>query len=301
MHQITAYGGLKGKVPFQQAILQSPGFQPYPGNYQQTTLLHEYLSALNVSTVHEARQLPYEELRAANTALVAKSPIGQFTFSPTVDGSFVPALPGQLLLQGDFDSSLRVMTGHNFHETLNFMDPNATSDADFHRNLKSSFPAIQDSVVEYVADTLYPVVEDIPEGDPDELGYTDARGRFELCTSEISFTCNTNFVAKAFADLHGEETYSYRFSVLPGGHGQDGAYTYFNGPSEGVDSEIALAMQTYFTQFTITGQPNKDGYPAFPPYGSNATMLNLSPKGISAIHDDTDNARCNWWQQGLYF
>jgi len=50
MHQITAYGGLRGKVPFQQAILQSPGFQPYPGNWQQDQVLQSYLAALNVTT-----------------------------------------------------------------------------------------------------------------------------------------------------------------------------------------------------------------------------------------------------------
>ena len=68
MHQITAYGGAKGKVPFQQAILQSPGFQPCPGSWQQDQLLQEYLQSLNVSTIQEARQLPYDTLKPFMTA-----------------------------------------------------------------------------------------------------------------------------------------------------------------------------------------------------------------------------------------
>jgi hypothetical protein len=37
---------------------------------------------------------------------------------PVVDGTFVPALPGKLLLQGAFDHGVKVMVGHNFDEVL---------------------------------------------------------------------------------------------------------------------------------------------------------------------------------------
>lgn len=95
MHQITAYGGLDRHSPFQQAIFQSPGFQPFPGHWEQDQLLQRFLSLLNVSTIDEARQLPFEALFAANVGIVAGSPYGTFTFAP--DGTFVPALPGNLL------------------------------------------------------------------------------------------------------------------------------------------------------------------------------------------------------------
>src|SRR5438034_4691555 len=35
VHQITAYGGLEGKVPFAQAVPQSPGWWPSGGNFDQ--------------------------------------------------------------------------------------------------------------------------------------------------------------------------------------------------------------------------------------------------------------------------
>lgn len=80
MHQITAYGGNKGPVPFQQAIPQSPAFQPIPGNFQPETTTLQFLKALNVSTVQEARGLSSMELRNANSAVVGAAGYGQFTF-----------------------------------------------------------------------------------------------------------------------------------------------------------------------------------------------------------------------------
>ena len=116
MHQITAYGGLKGKVPFQQAVPQSPGFAPIVSNQQQEQTLNNFLALANVSTIEEARQLPFSALLTANIIQVGGSPYGGFTYAPAVDGDFVPALPGELLLHGQFDKRLRVMVGHNADE-----------------------------------------------------------------------------------------------------------------------------------------------------------------------------------------
>lgn len=81
MHQITAYGGLKGPVPFQQAIPQSPGFEPVVSNQQQEAITNEFLSLLNVSTIEQARQLPYSALQLANIIQVGSSAYGSFTVS----------------------------------------------------------------------------------------------------------------------------------------------------------------------------------------------------------------------------
>lgn len=79
MHQITAYGGAY-PVPFQQAILQSPGFRPVPGVEEASSLLGRFLDTLKVTTVQEARSLPEMSLRNANALLVGGSTYGQFTF-----------------------------------------------------------------------------------------------------------------------------------------------------------------------------------------------------------------------------
>jgi carboxylesterase type B len=115
-HQITAYGGNKGPVPFAQAIMQSPGFQPVVSNQQEEQIFQYYLQLLNVSTIAEARSLPFSKLQLANSLQVGLAMYGSFTYGPAVDGNFVPALPGELLLHGQFDKSIRVMLGHNAQE-----------------------------------------------------------------------------------------------------------------------------------------------------------------------------------------
>ncbi len=81
MHQITAYGGNKGPVPFQQAVPQSPGFQPLVSNQQQENTLNEFLALANVSTIEQARQLPFETLLVANVIQVGTSSYGKQAYT----------------------------------------------------------------------------------------------------------------------------------------------------------------------------------------------------------------------------
>ena len=82
LHQITAYGGLKGKVPFQQAIVQSPGFQPVPSAIEEEAIYQKFLSTAGVSNLQDARALSTEELQFVNYKIVNESyPYGTFTFS----------------------------------------------------------------------------------------------------------------------------------------------------------------------------------------------------------------------------
>jgi len=123
----------------------------------------------------------------------------------------VPALPGQLLLQGEFDASLRVMTGHNTDEGLLFTSPFVQTPADLLAQLSLLFPAIQPGAAAYVADVLYPPVYDGSQG------YADPVARNALLHSEAIFTCNANYLARAY----GNDTFGYLFAVPPGLHGMD--------------------------------------------------------------------------------
>ena len=81
MHQITAYGGLKG-TPFKQAIVQSPGFQMTPSSYHQESIFDQFIATANVSTLQEARGLSSKTLQLVNYQIVGESyPYGTFTFS----------------------------------------------------------------------------------------------------------------------------------------------------------------------------------------------------------------------------
>ena len=131
---LTSYqAGLK-PVPFQQAILQSPGFQPVPSSNEQEQTFNEFLRIANVSGLEEARQLPTERLIAANAQQIQKSNYGTYSCmtltthvtlksvlitssdGPTVGGQFAPELPGKLLLEGAFAKDVNVMVGHNIFE-----------------------------------------------------------------------------------------------------------------------------------------------------------------------------------------
>ena len=186
MHQITAFGGNKGPAPFQQAILQSPGFQNLASYYQQEQTFNTFLNLTNVSSIEEARQLPYSTLQMANIVQIGNSSYGQFTYGPAVDGLFAPAIPGKLLLQGSFDTSLKIMVGHNADEGLLFTSPAITNDTTLNQYILSAYPTIQPAVASYVENTLYP--PNMTNGTLGTTGYSDETGRVDLIISESSFT-----------------------------------------------------------------------------------------------------------------
>lgn len=118
MHQITAYGGNKGPVPFAQALPQSPGWIPIVSNQQQEQTFNDFLSFANVTSLAEARELSTEQVILANAQQIGGAPFGQFVYGPTVDGDFVPTLPGVALLHGQYPKDLKVMVGHNAQEVI---------------------------------------------------------------------------------------------------------------------------------------------------------------------------------------
>lgn len=181
MHQITAFGGLRGPAPFQQAILQSPGIENNPSSFKQQQTFERFLSLLKVKSIAEARKLPSSALILANTIQVGLSDYGTFSFGPVVDGLFAPALPGRLLLQGSFDKTVKVMNGHNADEGLDFTDPAIQSDSALGSYVRTRLPEIQPSVLDYVEKVLYPPIFD------GSYGYTDQTGRIALLISDSSF------------------------------------------------------------------------------------------------------------------
>lgn len=298
MHQITAFGGQKGPVPFQKAILQSPGFVPGVYQDQQDVVLQDFLQVLGVCSIQEARQLPSDKLIAANAYQVGTyAPYGTFVYGPVVDGIFVPSLPGELLLKGEFDRNVKVMVGHNADEGLGFTSPNTTTQAGIINSLDAIYPDMTPSVVRYILGTLYPPIFDGTHG------YSDSIGRASLIIADSAFQCNTDYLNRAFNN----HTYSYMFSVPPALHGQDVAYTFFNGGSAlssvtntTVNTTVAFVLQDYINGFVKTGNPQSSLGPVFPQHGSEALLVNLGASGITVIRDPTANPRCRWWQTAPY-
>jgi acetylcholinesterase len=183
------------------------------------------------------------------------------------------------------------MVGHNSNEGVFFTDPRVTDDKVLATYLRASLPGIPESVVNYVVNTLYPAVYDGSQP------YMNGLDRTILIISELIFTCNTVYLARANTG----STYNYQFSVPPGIHGLDVLYTFNNGEDPTINATIARALQEYLTSFVQDGEPSGEGLPTFPIYGPSSTELNLNISGISTMRDPTDNARCLYWQKALYY
>ena len=196
---------------------------------------------------------------------------------------------------------------------LLFTSPFVQNNTAFRKNVATSIPTVKayPSVLDYITRTLYPPIFDGSQA----MNYTNQIARAAAISSELyavlrsvihyhstdrscrSFTCNTFYLDKAY----GNDTYSYYFTVPPALHGQDVAYTYYNGPDPSVlSSQIAIALQEYITNFAEKGSPNEPGIPHFQMYGPHATVQDLNITGITEVMDPTANYRCNWWQKALY-
>lgn len=310
-HQITAFGD-GGSQPFQQAILQSPGWQPNANPGFQHSLI-EYaltnasrLTNRTIRTIDDLRGLSFAEMALVNSAIVGRSPYGTYTFGPVVDGSFVPDLPSLLVAGGRFAKSLKaVMMGTNFNEGVLFDSPFLIDDRDYRDNVRLFFPNATDKVVDYIASTLYP--NDLSG----KYNYTTQPLRAAITTAEACFLCNTRYLAQALPQIVSTSIFKYLFAVPPAIHADDLGYTFYNGNGtltwEGfaVNERVALTLQDFIASFVITGSPNNgpaaSSNPWFPAYGTNASVLTLNETNLGALHIDPQaNSRCDWWQKAFY-
>lgn len=292
LHQITAFGGAQGPVPFAQAIPQSTAFLPVVSNSRQEDALNDFLSRLNVSTIDQARTLPSSVLQQVNSEQVAAASYGDFIYGPVVDGDFTPALPTQLLQRGQFDAQVSILTGQNANEGLIFTSPSTQTPSGARDQLQSIFPSVRGlpNQLEYLFQTLYG--ED-PNNAPTAR---DSISRVALMISEGGVGANTVALHNAFPS-----SYGYLFAIPPALHGADSVYTFYNGPAPSVDPTAARILQTYITNFVTTGNPNSGSVPYFAPYGSNSTVQTFNVSGVSQATDPFLNKRTDWWLKGVFY
>lgn len=174
------------------------------------------------------------------------------------------------------------------------------------------FPNAPSTVRQYITETLYPpeiettgdLVQDYSPEQSKSLivtGYNDILGRQTLLTSETVINCLTYHVNKAFQG----RSYAYLFSAPPALHGQELYYVFYNEQPTDVfyrpiNVTLAHVVQDYWLNFARNGDPNGEGLTDFPQWGDEANVLGLSLAGVGPTPDTTDNARCRWWQLGLW-
>ncbi len=197
-HHLASYGGQGSPVPFAQALLASPAFYPVPNITQYLPAHQRFFAALNVTTLAEARQLPFEKLVLANLAVVWNSAYGSNSFGPVVDGGYVPTLPGLAFLNGSFHKDVKIFTTHNTDEGFLFSSPLVNTSLAFAASVKDQFPFISDNALQYVTQTLYPPVYD------GSSGYTNDFERNVAMIQDSNFICNSNYIDRAY----GNKTFS---------------------------------------------------------------------------------------------
>lgn len=302
LHHITAPSNYNTSSLFTQTIAQSPAFQPIVNSQEtetfKTTL--EYASLLantTITTLAQLKALPFDVLYKINVLQVATSPYGTFTFGPVIDGSYVPDLPGRRFLNGSYDHKIKAIAAHNQYEGTFFTSVSNQNDTTFTALVQSLIPDASPATISYVANTLYPPVFD------GSYPWTTQLQRAQQITEEFTIVCNSYYLAEAFKP---SKAWKYQFSVPPALHGDDIAYTFFNGDETSqdigggtVNATIAGVLQDYIVNFAESGKPSGKGVPAFPDYGKGiGRVLDLNITGLGTVMPDAnDNVRCRFWQE----
>ena len=275
-HHITAHGGGGDPARFARAILQSPTFYPRPANDEMPeNVTQSTLKLTNTTSPAELREVPSDVLMKVNELVVANSSYGFFTFGPVVDDTYVPALPGQLLLEGRYHKNISIMLGHNTNEAFLFTPPtlaNTTSALD--DLVIQQFPEASGAAKYDIEQVLYPPTFSGSEG------YVTEFGRQEKLYMDSQFTYNNLFLAQAEPST----AYWYDFNIPPGVHGEDVAYTWTTYPppqSSSSDTTVAVALHEYTLSFAASGVPKPSVGPSFGPYGSAREVLEFNANGTA--------------------
>ena len=294
-HHITAHGGGGDPARFARAILQSPTFYPRPANDEMPeNVMQSILKLTNITSLADLREVPSDVLTKVNELVVANSSYGFFTFGPVVDDTYVPALPGQLLLEGRYHKNISIMLGHNTNEAFLFTSPTlANTTSAFDDLVTQQFPEASGAAKYDIEQVLYPPTFSGSES------YVTEFGRQEQLYVDSQFTCNILFLARAEPST----AYWYDFNIPPGVHGEDLAYTWTTSPppqSSSFDTTVAVALQEDILSFAASGVPKTSAGPTCRPYGSVREVLEFNVNGTALGRDDTSEARCAWWQKVPY-
>lgn len=141
MHQMTAYGGSKGPVPFRRAVPQSPGWIPITSTTQQDDTYRLLLNLTNSSSIADLKKVSEADFMRANSLMVGyNTTYSSFMYSPVIDGDFTPEIPTQLLAQGRFDKNVQVFYSLVAHEGDFFTPPYINTSDTLQASLVNLFP-----------------------------------------------------------------------------------------------------------------------------------------------------------------
>jgi carboxylesterase type B len=116
-HLITAFGG-EGEVPFNKAVLTSPGYRPHVNRSEGMANIYEaLLNATGCADVACLRTLDTEALAQAQVDLYDIPSEGwlgpDIGYGPIIDGDLVTDVPDRLLAQGKWNKNVKKVLAAN--------------------------------------------------------------------------------------------------------------------------------------------------------------------------------------------
>ncbi|PYH70533.1 carboxylesterase family protein [Aspergillus vadensis CBS 113365] len=298
VHQLAASTGVERELPFQQAIIQSPGWYMQSVELQKSTF-QQFLELLNVTSLEEARQLPSNQLITANAYQIATTSVyGTYTYGPVIDNSFITDLPSRILLDPDFKwKNIRVMTSHTINEGLTFTPPVGVNSSAFQSLIKTYIPDLAPETVDRIAQYWYPPVYNASSSSSEKLGYNSPLERTSTFMSDAFFQCKNLYLDNVF-----DTSYASVFSVPPGVHAQDVAFNFWDHSQPDTElgpfsESLALTMQDYIITFVNQGFPTsaENNATEWEAYSKDGRVMNLGLQDIAITSDPVNTDRCRFW------
>jgi para-nitrobenzyl esterase len=236
-------------------------------------------------------------LRGKSVAdLLAAVPTGTTVgqgFGPIVDGDFMPDQPRTLYDAGNI-AKVPYILGSNTDEGTLFTvgQPQVASESELTAQLAKNFTPPPAEI-----EALYPLGATVDGGSP----YTDVLARV---FGDAVLICTTYDTAVRAAKA-GSSVYMYNFDIpvdIPGlnlgaTHGSELVYVFGTATNFTAETrKVSDRVQTYWTNFANTGDPNGTDVLAWPKFSQAANVrMNFGPE--STIVTDFHANECAFWQK----
>lgn len=223
LHHMTAGAGAANLKPnFTRAIVQSPAFLPEPDIYAGNNVYNELKTRVEGNqraSLEDLQKRDQYKLRVVNALMTYYSQYGLFKFGPTVDGDYVPQLPGPLILNNTYHKGIPMILGHTALDGLLFVPPWLRSNQDVQTYLLRLYPDMPDEVLNTISKDTYYGISD------KALDLNKINAVVDLL-DDIAVSCNNHYLTNAvLKNDTNTPVWRYLFSAKPAIHGADVFFT----------------------------------------------------------------------------